>query len=153
MFILNTMITVLKADLEKTVDVFFQAVFYGLIFLVFFIPIALIVRFFTSMGRDSKIANISNKMRELGVSEVVLRAVNKEQVDDTVKRALIGHILAGDLGMLAGAASGGAREQVTSLTFWIRYQDGSKETIDLTPKDHLCQRLLQMIDDQDFSDW
>ncbi len=153
MITLYSMFTVLNADVEKAVDVFFKAIFYGLIFLVFFIPLALAVRFFLSMARESKIANTSSKIRKLGVSEVVLRAINKEQVDDTVKRAFVGHILAGDLGMIAGAASGGAREKMTSMTFWIRYKDGSKETIDLTPKDHLCGRLLQMIDDQDFSDW
>ena len=97
--------------------------------------------------------HIENKINKLGVKEVIVRRINNEIVDDTFTRAAIGHMIAGEKGMLAGAASGGPREQTKWITFWVRYGDGTKQELTLPPNHRISTRLLHMIEKRDFDNW
>lgn len=69
--------------------------------------------------------------------------IDKKIVDDTLARAALGYMIAGDRGWLFGALTGTQYEEVRSITFKIYYNDGTEQKLTCPVKHDLCQELLK----------
>ncbi len=120
---------------------------------LFLIILAIVLWIASKFWLSYKTREVESKIRKLGVKDIFVRSINNEVVDDTLSRAAIGHMIAGEYGMIAGAASGGRHEKTVSVTFWIRYGDGSKQEVTFPSNSTICHRLLNLIEKREFDAW
>lgn len=120
---------------------------------LFFIILAIVLWIASKFWLSYKMRDVESKIKTLGIKDIVVRSINNEVVDDTLSRAAIGHMIAGEYGMIAGAASGGRYEKTVSVTFWIRYSDGSKQEVTFPSNSSACHRLLNIIKKREFDAW
>lgn len=127
------------ANLEKSIGKFFK---YGLIILAVMIGFAIVIKIISSYIY----LHTDQKIKKTGTRKVEILEINKKIVDDTLARAMLGYMIAGERGGLFGAITGAQYEEINSITFKIYYNDGTEQTITCSPKHHLCQELLEKTD-------
>jgi len=129
----------LYVDLEKAIGDFFK---YGLIVLA---VIAVIV-FAAKIWSYFYYIRTKRKVEKYGIKKVVVLEINKKTVDDTLARAALGYMIAGERGMLFGALTGTQYEEVRSITFNIFFGNGAEQKM-TCPADHpFCYELLRKTD-------
>ncbi|MDI9460559.1 MAG: hypothetical protein ACOX3P_04985 [Saccharofermentanales bacterium] len=126
-------------DLEKSIGKFFK---YGLIILAVATGLGIVIRIVGSYIYF----HTGQKIKNPGTRKVEILEINKEIVDDTLARAVLGYMIAGERGALFGAITGEQYEETKSITFRIYYNNGTEQTITCSPKHPLCQELLKKCD-------
>lgn len=126
---------------------------YFIYFLVLLIPLAIIAKLAAATRQGKNIARIDKKIKNVGLEEALIREINHKTVDDSLARAAIGYLAAGGLGLVVGAFSAEMKEKPLSITFWLRFLDGSKDIITLPPDNHFAKRLIALIEKQQFDSW
>ena len=96
---------------------------------------------------------LRGRIAQRDVREIRLHAVDEQVVDRRVGDALLGALIAGDIGAAIGYAGGRRTTHISSVTFWLRYADGTKEEIRARYGKGLYRDLIRRMEQLEFQNW
>lgn len=82
-------------------------------------------------------------MQQVIKSVTIISTDSKKDIEDSVKRGLIGKAILGNVGMVAGVTTG---KNDINTTFLVEYIDGSKQTLTVNNDSVEYRRLCEFID-------